>query len=170
MSAQPSTTSAAFADLTRAVQDLARNGIDRKRILRHAHHTFDASERPRKHGKLRLPVHNLAGERVGALVVQRYIGKSRWECLCDCKRTRVTTTASLRECGIKSCGECGRSGGLARVRAACFDVAFAYVVEGLTAQVIGDRYEAALTAVFRVLREVGIEVRSPGRRARGGAQ
>lgn len=46
---------------------------------------------------------DLTGQRFGKLVVDQYLGKSTWQCTCDCGRKSTVNGQRLRE-GQKSCG------------------------------------------------------------------
>lgn len=56
---------------------------------------------------------DLSGQRFGKLIVKKQIekrgnrGQIRWECLCDCGNTHITSGESLRGSKSKSCG-CNR--------------------------------------------------------------
>jgi hypothetical protein len=51
---------------------------------------------------------NLQGQKFGRLTVVRYHdsirGRSRWECACECGRTKIVPAGSLRGGGVRSCG------------------------------------------------------------------
>jgi hypothetical protein len=49
---------------------------------------------------------DLVGRRFGKLSVARYLGSSRWSCLCDCGRESAVNGQRLREGKTRSCG-CG---------------------------------------------------------------
>lgn len=51
---------------------------------------------------------DLVGQRFGKLTVTRYLGNSKWECLCDCGNTTITTTGKLNNGEKSNCG-CSRS-------------------------------------------------------------
>lgn len=47
---------------------------------------------------------DISNERFGRLVVQEYVGRNKWKCLCDCGTTRIVASIALRR-GIQvSCG------------------------------------------------------------------
>jgi len=45
------------------------------------------------------------GTRFGALVTIRYVGQSKWKCLCDCGTEKVIYAGSLRAGLTKTCGD-----------------------------------------------------------------
>lgn len=56
---------------------------------------------------------NLSGKRYGALQVQSYAGKdvsqnTRWECICDCGKTKIARGSELKRGNTTSCGCLGR--------------------------------------------------------------
>lgn len=48
------------------------------------------------------------GQRFGALTAKRYVGNSKWECLCDCGRTKQVLASNLTTGRSASCGQCKR--------------------------------------------------------------
>ncbi len=51
-----------------------------------------------------VPKNDLTGQKFGKLVVIKYIGDSKWECLCDCGKKTFVKTSSLKSEKTKSCG------------------------------------------------------------------
>jgi hypothetical protein len=47
---------------------------------------------------------DIVGNRYGMLVVTRYMGGSKWKCLCDCGSESITGTHHLKSGNTKSCG------------------------------------------------------------------
>lgn len=47
---------------------------------------------------------DLTGQRFGRLVVTKYLGKSRWQCKCDCGNIVSVHRGNLRNHGTQSCG------------------------------------------------------------------
>lgn len=50
------------------------------------------------------PPKNIEGERFDRLIAERYAGKGKWACLCDCGNTSVVDGADLRRGKVRSCG------------------------------------------------------------------
>lgn len=57
----------------------------------------------------------IVGKRFGMLTVQKYLGTSKYKCLCDCGKQTVVKGAYLRNGDTKSCG-CLRNQGVQRVK------------------------------------------------------
>jgi hypothetical protein len=58
-----------------------------------------------KHSTVSLPPRiDLSGQPFGSLTARRYLGRSRWECLCACGRTTNVTTDHLTRGHTRSCG------------------------------------------------------------------
>jgi hypothetical protein len=58
----------------------------------------------------------LIGQKFGSLVVIKKAGKdhwnkTRWLCLCDCKRKARVSTSDLTRLSTKTCGACPRTEG-----------------------------------------------------------
>lgn len=47
---------------------------------------------------------DITGQKFGKLTAVKFVGKSRWECLCDCGNTSIVLTANLKRHNTKSCG------------------------------------------------------------------
>lgn len=47
---------------------------------------------------------DIVGQRFGRLVVQAYVGKSHWRCLCDCGNESIVYTTKLGAGQTRSCG------------------------------------------------------------------
>src|SRR3990167_1204319 len=47
---------------------------------------------------------DMTGKKCGRLLVLRYVGLAKWECLCDCGNTVLVRGADLRDKSTKSCG------------------------------------------------------------------
>lgn len=47
---------------------------------------------------------DITGQRFGKLVATKYIGNSKWECICDCGNTTTVLYGNLKKRGTKSCG------------------------------------------------------------------
>lgn len=63
------------------------------------------------------PIVDIGGHRFGRLVAQRYVGKSSWECLCDCGKLTVVTLHRLKVGDTTSCG-CYMREHMSRIRSA----------------------------------------------------
>lgn len=50
------------------------------------------------------PVIDLSGKRFGSLTATKYVGGSKWECVCDCGNTIVVKSRQLLDGVISSCG------------------------------------------------------------------
>lgn len=44
------------------------------------------------------------GNRYGKLVVEKYLGNGKWQCICDCGNTTIVSTVNLSTGKTKSCG------------------------------------------------------------------
>lgn len=51
---------------------------------------------------------DLTGQRFGYLTAVRYLGKSKWECRCDCGKVSHVKADNLKSGNSKSCGKCRR--------------------------------------------------------------
>lgn len=60
---------------------------------------------------------NLEGQRFSRLVALKYLGSSKWECICDCGKTHIADAFHLRSKAIQSCGCLGIERRLAAQRA-----------------------------------------------------
>jgi hypothetical protein len=47
---------------------------------------------------------DITGQRFFALVTTNYVGKSKWNCLCDCGQTTIVRVENLKSGNTKSCG------------------------------------------------------------------
>src|SRR4030095_1421543 len=59
------------------------------------------------------PKYDLSGQAFHQLIAQRYLGQSRWECLCVCGKTTRVQTAHLTNGHTRSCGCLKRTQGIA---------------------------------------------------------
>ena len=50
------------------------------------------------------PTVDYVGKRFGHLVVNKYIGQSKWLCKCDCGKPHITATSNLKRGKLVSCG------------------------------------------------------------------
>lgn len=51
-------------------------------------------------------VKNYAGERINNVTIQKYLGDSKWQYICNCGNTGVTSTAKITSKSIVECPEC----------------------------------------------------------------
>lgn len=51
-----------------------------------------------------IPVNDLTGRQFGRLTVLKYLGGSKWDCLCSCGAHKSAKTYSLNTGRVKSCG------------------------------------------------------------------
>lgn len=47
---------------------------------------------------------DITGQRFGSLTVKKYLGRSKWLCVCDCGKETEATTSHIRSGHTKSCG------------------------------------------------------------------
>lgn len=81
--------------MSSAIEALATSNLCRRKI---------AMTTPKDTTALPRSPKDLSGQLFGSLVVQRYLGRSRWECLCACGRTTIVKTGSLPNGHTRSCG------------------------------------------------------------------
>ena len=66
-------------------------------------HNTSAPHQRRRSPPLR-PASNLTGKPFGRLIPQRYVGGSKWECLCECGNVTIVMTQNLTRGDTTSCG------------------------------------------------------------------
>lgn len=51
-----------------------------------------------------MKLEDLTGQKFGMLTVEKYVGKQKWECLCECGNRTIVLAANLKKGHTKSCG------------------------------------------------------------------
>jgi len=151
---------ARVAALIAAVTDLRETPLHIVlRIATQAHRVPPPPPRP---DGLHHPRRDLTGQRYGTLTVTGWLGRSRWECRCDCGGVCTALTANLSTFTVKRCSACRSKGASDRVRALGPSLAARYLA-GESPASIAVEVRVSGKTVQRVLREMGVTLRPLGR-------
>ncbi len=159
MSAITPEQSKAVRALVSALRDLSSTEL--VRAVRAARAALPR-KRPKPRGPSLFPSVDLKGRRVGTLTVTRWLGRSRWECKCDCGEVRVVSTGNVVLFGVKGCRTCSVKGARTRILARFDEILARYYGDFASLDACASMADTTGSTLMHVFRLYHLPIRRAG--------